>query len=67
MNFRRALALAATLFLATGPVMAQEPVWHGGVTTIGELKYKDGFTPLRLRQSGCAEGRRTETFGNRNL
>ena len=44
MNFRRALALAATLFLATGPVMAQEPVWHGGVTTIGELKYKDGFT-----------------------
>jgi hypothetical protein len=43
MNFRRALALAATIFLATGPVVAQEPVWHGGISTIGELKYKDGF------------------------
>ena len=43
MNFRRALALAATIFLATGPVVAQEPVWHGGISTIGELKHKDGF------------------------
>jgi microcin C transport system substrate-binding protein len=43
MNFRRVLALAATVFLATGPVVAQEPVWHGGISTIGELKHKDGF------------------------
>jgi microcin C transport system substrate-binding protein len=43
MNFRPALALAAAIFLATGPVVAQEPVWRGGISTIGELKYKDGF------------------------
>ncbi len=43
MNFRRILALAATMFLATGPVVAQEPVWHGGISTIGDLKHKDGF------------------------
>ncbi|WP_428429774.1 extracellular solute-binding protein [Pararhizobium sp.] len=31
------------MFLATGPVVAQEPVWHGGISTIGDLKHKDGF------------------------
>lgn len=43
MNFRRALALATTILLTTGQVVAQEPVWHGGISTIGELKHKDGF------------------------
>lgn len=61
MKFRRALALAATLFLATGPVVAQEPVWHGGAATIGELKYKDGFARFDYVNPDAPKG------GNINL
>jgi microcin C transport system substrate-binding protein len=37
-------AVVATVTgLFAGPVLAQEPVWHGGTATVGELKYQDGF------------------------
>ncbi|KQV44444.1 MULTISPECIES: extracellular solute-binding protein [unclassified Rhizobium] len=38
-----ATALAGAALLLAGPVAAQEPVWHEGTATVGELKYQDGF------------------------
>lgn len=62
MNFRSALTLAAAVFLSLpAAAVAQEPEWHGGTATVGDLKYTDGFARFDYVNPDAPKG------GNVNL
>ncbi|WP_438750943.1 extracellular solute-binding protein [Pararhizobium sp. O133] len=64
MNFRNALAMATLALASLSPLpsIAQEQlVWHQGTATVGELKYKDGFSRFDYVNPDAPKG------GNINL
>ena len=61
MTFRNVVTLAAVFLSLTAPAVAQEPEWHGGTATVGELKYKDGFARFDYVNPDAPKG------GNVNL
>ncbi|MEK1925561.1 MAG: ABC transporter substrate-binding protein, partial [Rhizobium giardinii] len=62
MTFRNVVTLVAVLFLSLpAPATAEEPEWHGGTATVGELKYTDGFSRFDYVNPDAPKG------GNVNL